>query len=115
MSRFELVIFDCDGVLVDSEHITSTVMCAMLGELGLSVSLQQAFDLFVGRSMAHDIALITELLGYPPPDDFASEFRHRSWAALRAEVQPIAGVADMLDELRIPFCVASSGMHEKFV
>lgn len=113
MNKFELVIFDCDGVLVDSERITSTVLCTMLNELGLSLSLQDMFELFVGKSMAQDVALITELLSQPPPGDFEANFRRRSTAALAAGIEPVAGVAGMLDELRIPFCVASSGRHEK--
>lgn len=113
MSTFELIIFDCDGVLVDSERITNTVLCDMLNELGLSVSLQDMFELFVGQSTAQDMALITQLLGHSPPDDFEEKFRQRSEAALRAGVKPVAGVAGLLDALRAPVCVASSGEHEK--
>ncbi len=51
MSRFDLVIFDCDGVLVDSERITNQVFCTMLNELGLKVTLDDMFERFVGHSM----------------------------------------------------------------
>lgn len=113
MNTFELVIFDCDGVLVDSERITITVLRTMLDELGLPLSLHDMFDLFVGQSTIQDIALITELLGHLPPADFASNFKRRSEAALRAGIEPIAGVAEVLRELRVPYCVASSGEPEK--
>jgi HAD superfamily hydrolase (TIGR01509 family) len=110
---FQLVIFDCDGVLVDSERITNTVFCAMLNELGLPVSLPDMFEKFVGLSMPQCLDLITELLGRAPPDDFVPELRHRAEAALRSDINPIAGVSEVLKELRVPYCVASSGEHEK--
>lgn len=52
MDQFELVIFDCDGVLVDSERITNETFCTMLNELGLSVTINDMFERFVGLSMA---------------------------------------------------------------
>jgi HAD superfamily hydrolase (TIGR01509 family) len=113
MKPFELVIFDCDGVLVDSERITNTVFCSMLNELGLAVSLKDMFERFVGLSMPQCIELITELLGRPPPDTFVPDLRRRAESALRAEITPIAGVTETLKDLRIPYCVASSGDHEK--
>ena len=112
-SPFQLVIFDCDGVLVDSERITNTVFCTMLNELGLSVSLQDMFEKFVGLSMPQCVALITELLGRAPPEDFLPALKRRVGAALQAEVEPIEGVTDVLEALRIPCCVASSGDHAK--
>ena len=63
MSKFGLVIFDCDGVLVDSERITNRVFCAMLNELGLAVSLDDMFERFVGLSMPQCLELITRMLG----------------------------------------------------
>jgi HAD superfamily hydrolase (TIGR01509 family) len=113
MTPFQLVIFDCDGVLVDSERITNTVFCAMLNELGLSVTLPDMFERFVGLSMPQCIELITELLGRTPPEDFVPNLRHRAEAALRAELIPIDGVAEVLEVLSVPYCVASSGDHDK--
>jgi HAD superfamily hydrolase (TIGR01509 family) len=113
MSRFELVIFDCDGVLVDSERITNQIFCAMLNELGLSVTLDDMFERFVGHSMPQCIALITEMHGAPPPDTFVPELRLRAAKALKQLIRPIPGVAEALEGLSLPYCVASSGEHEK--
>jgi len=113
MSRFELVIFDCDGVLVDSERIANQVFCAMLNELGLPVSLADMFERFVGLSMPQCMALITEMHGRPPRDTFVAELNQRTAAALTGEIEPIPGVVDVLAVLSIPYCVASSGDHEK--
>ena len=113
MRDFRLVIFDCDGVLVDSERITNRVFCAMLNELGLSLTLEDMFEHFVGLSMPQCVELITGMLGTPPPVDFLPTLRQRSDAALKAQVVPIAGVGHVLDSIRVPFCVASSGDHDK--
>jgi HAD superfamily hydrolase (TIGR01509 family) len=111
--RFDLVIFDCDGVLVDSELITNTTFVRMLNELGLALSLEDMFEQLVGRSMPQCLALVTGLLGRPLPDDFAEEFQRRSTAALKAELKAVAGIETVLAALNVPFCVASSGTHEK--
>jgi HAD superfamily hydrolase (TIGR01509 family) len=113
MSRFELVIFDCDGVLVDSERITNQIFCTMLNKLGLSVTLDDMFERFVGHSMPQCIALITEMHGAAPPDTFVAELRLRAAEALKEQIRPIPGVAEALKALSIPYCVASSGEHEK--
>jgi HAD superfamily hydrolase (TIGR01509 family) len=111
--RFGLVIFDCDGVLVDSELITNTVFVRMLNELGLSLSLEDMFDQVVGRSMPQCLALVTGLLGRPVPDGFVEEFQRRSAAALKSELKAVTDIETVLAALDVPFCVASSGTHEK--
>jgi HAD superfamily hydrolase (TIGR01509 family) len=113
MQRLELVIFDCDGVLVDSELITNSVFAAMLGELGLPLSVDYLFEHFVGRSMQHCWQQIAVMLGREVPAAFRAEFRARSLAALQARVKAVRGIESLLDCLHVPFCVASSGDHEK--
>jgi beta-phosphoglucomutase-like phosphatase (HAD superfamily) len=111
--RFDLVIFDCDGVLVDSELITNRIFVRMLNELGLALSLDDMFEQFVGRSMPQCLAVVKELLGRPLPDNFEAEFQRRSTAALKSELKAVAGIETVLAALTVPFCVASSGTHEK--
>ena len=89
MSQFELVIFDCDGVLVDSERITNQVFAQMLNELGIPVTLSDMFERFVGRSMNQCLDLISELLGHSPPADFAENYRIRTKAALELQLSPV--------------------------
>jgi HAD superfamily hydrolase (TIGR01509 family) len=113
VSTIELVVFDCDGVLVDSERIANEVFRAMLNDLGLRLSLQDMFDRFVGLSMPQCIELITELHGKPPPSNFVRELQQRTACAFKDELEPIPGVEATLAALDIPFCVASSGDHEK--
>lgn len=111
--RFGLVIFDCDGVLVDSELITNRVFVAMLNDLGLGLTLEDMFDQFVGRSMPQCLEIITKLLGRPVPQHFVDEYQTRSAAALRAELKAVADIEAVLAAIGIPYCVASSGSHEK--
>jgi HAD superfamily hydrolase (TIGR01509 family) len=111
--RFDLVIFDCDGVLVDSELITNRIFVQMLNEVGLPLSLEDMFEQFVGRSMPQCLALVTGLLGRPLPNNFEEDFRRRSAAALKSELKAVAGIETVLAALNVPFCVASSGTHEK--
>jgi HAD superfamily hydrolase (TIGR01509 family) len=111
--RFQLVIFDCDGVLVDSELITNRVFVGMLNELGLKLSLDDMFERFVGRSMPQCLALIAQLLGREVPDEFVSAYRVRIAAALKSELLAVPGIESVLESLTLPYCVASSGTHDK--
>ena len=113
MARFDLVIFDCDGVLVDSELIANRVFQTMLGELGLEVSMDYLFEKFLGHSMTHCLTLVRGLLGHELPADFEPRLRERTALAFEAELQPVPGIVATLSELTLPFCVASSGPHSK--
>ena len=111
--RFGLVIFDCDGVLVDSELITNRVFAQMLNELGIAVTLDDMFERFVGRSMPQCLEIITKLLGRPVPQQFVAEYQTRSAAALKLELKAVPDIETVLAAIRMPYCVASSGTHEK--
>lgn len=116
MRQFDLVIFDCDGVLVDSERIANREFALLLGELGLHFSLQEMFETFVGNSMPRCVEIITERLGHAPPDDLLDRYHAVTRIALTRELQPVAGVRDLLDALDrhgIPYAVASNGEHAK--
>jgi HAD superfamily hydrolase (TIGR01509 family) len=112
-AQLQLVIFDCDGVLVDSELITNRVFAQMLQGLGLPLTVDYLFEHFVGRSMQHCWQEIGRMLGHDVPGAFRDEFQVRSLAALREQVKAVAGVEAVLDWLPVPCCVASSGGHEK--
>jgi HAD superfamily hydrolase (TIGR01509 family) len=109
----QLVIFDCDGVLVDSERISSRVLTAAVRELGLEVSTQEVLETFVGKSMAQCCEMIAARLGRALPPGFQSDYEARARAALQSEVTAVAGVESVLNALKIPYCVASNGNLEK--
>ena len=113
MSATELVIFDCDGVLVDSEPITNRIFADMLRELGLNLSNEEVYERFLGRTMSDCVALVSAQLGRAPPSDFVERYHARTKIALEAELKCVAGVAGVIESMQLPFCVASSGEHEK--
>lgn len=112
MNPFDLVIFDCDGVLVDSEHITNSVFAAMLDEIGLPVTLEYISNTFVGQSMATCLEIIQDSLAQPLPDNFVTEFRQRTKKDLAEKLKPIKGIHEVLSEINIPYCIASNSVHE---
>ena len=107
------MIFDCDGVLVDSEPIANRILVGALAEAGYAIGIEQAMEKFVGRSMASVVALVEAELGRALPDGFLDSVQQTTFAAFRAELQPMPGVADAIDRIDGPVCVASSGMPEK--
>ncbi len=113
VQRPVLIIFDCDGVLVDSERACNQVMADLLAEHGLRLTLEETIERFIGRSVAQCIAIITELLGKAPPGDFQSRLSQRTRAALEAELTAVPGVDEMLSTLAEPYCVASNGNRAK--
>jgi HAD superfamily hydrolase (TIGR01509 family) len=113
VSAPQLVIFDCDGVLVDSEPVANRTLALMLRELGLDLTQEQIFATFVGFSMAHVMRTIENMLGRTPPETFLRDLQARTFEAFRTELRAMPGIEVALDRVTVPFCVASSGDHEK--
>jgi len=116
VSRTRLVIFDCDGVLVDSEPVANRTLGHMLRELGLELTPEQIFERFVGYSLPHCLRVIEGMLGHPPPENFLRDLQARTFAAFKTELRAMPGIEQALDALEaagLPYCVASSGDHEK--
>jgi HAD superfamily hydrolase (TIGR01509 family) len=112
----DLIIFDCDGILVDSEPIALRVNAAMLAELGWHLSDDEIVERFVGRSMDSNVATVEAHLGRPVPVDWVERFRRRINVAHEAELGAIAGITEALDEIAgydVAICVASSGHPER--
>jgi HAD superfamily hydrolase (TIGR01509 family) len=111
-----LVIFDCDGVLVDSEPISCRVMAAALTDEGLPTTTEDVYRDFMGRAWPDSLAIIEERLGRPTRNGFTEDFRAARDAALAEEVTAIGGVRDAIGAIEAEGaerCVASSGAHEK--
>jgi len=112
----ELVIFDCDGVLVDSEAISNRVLAAMLSERGLPTTLAQARREFQGMLLADVLARAEARLGRPLPDGWLARYEVERAEAFRRELQPVAGAVEVVERLRgggLRVCVASQGKLEK--
>ena len=111
--KWDLIIFDCDGVLVDSEPISSGTLIEMLAEIGLSMSPQEASEVFMGLSIVSMMEIVQQRLGRPVPDGLIDQYYARMDAAFRKDLKPVAGITQALDALSLPFCVASSAPHSK--
>jgi HAD superfamily hydrolase (TIGR01509 family) len=107
-----LVIFDCDGVLVDSERLAVQVEAALISELGWPLTEADVLERFVGRTDAYMRAEIERAIGTPLPG-FQQSYEQRLHEAFRSELTVVEGVVDALDSLSHPMCVASSGTPDK--
>lgn len=92
--RFSAILFDCDGVLVDSEPITVGVLHAMLGEMGWDLPLEECIRRFVGKAFKDEAHVIHEHTGYLIDDEWIAGFRDRRDDALRARLHAVPGAVD---------------------
>ena len=107
------VIFDCDGVLVDSEQAANAVLAGVITDLGLPTTPEQARADYMGRSWASCMEILAGQLGHPPPDDLRDRYRVGVEESWRRDLQPVPGIVAALDAIELPNCVASSGEHER--
>ena len=113
VSAAELVIFDCDGVLVDSEPISARLLVETLAAAGLVLGPAEVDARFQGRSHASTRAILQSDFGLTLSDEALAGMRRRLYATFRAELRPIHGIAETLDALPCAFCVASSSQLER--
>lgn len=107
----KLVIFDCDGVLIDSEPIFLDVLHGLLCSYGTDLSFQQCWDLFVGTTV-EDVEAYMRKHGVNFPQDWVTIFRQNATAKLEKEVKAVEGVQQVIEQLQsagVPLCVASNG------
>lgn len=109
----EAVIFDCDGVLVDTEPIANAVLARLICELGVEATPEETMATYMGRSWRSCMEILEQRLGHPPHAGFTERYRAETAAAWRRELTLVPGVVDVLDALELPCCVASSGEHER--
>jgi HAD superfamily hydrolase (TIGR01509 family) len=113
MLDYNLVIFDCDGVLIDSEVLSCSCLVETLADYGIHLSLEEVFERFLGRSSTAVAGYYRDLMGGPLPDDFAADLRARLAARFAAALLPMPDVATVLTSLDRPYCLASSSDSER--
>ncbi|CAM5550555.1 6-phosphogluconate phosphatase [Streptomyces alboniger] len=114
--RYDLVIFDNDGVLVDSEPISNTILAAYLTELGHPTSYEDSLRDYMGAAVHRVHDLVLERSGQRLPGDFDDVFHGRVFAAFERELKPMDGASEILEKLKddgVAYCLASSGSHER--
>jgi len=107
-----LLVFDCDGVLVDSEPLACRIGAETLTDHGFTITYEEFLG-FVGRSAQDIHAMMETRFGRPVPTDIRAASRERLFAAFRAELRAIEGIAAVIDALGVPACVASSSDLER--
>lgn len=111
-----LVIFDCDGVLVDSEPIAARLTAEAVSELGWEMSPELAKAEFLGDTFTNIIRRVEERIGRRVPEDWPARSQASLLAALERELQPVPGVRSAIDALRaagVELAVGSQGSHQK--
>ncbi len=103
-----LVIFDCDGVLVDSEPISLGVLTRGLNGIGLALDVETVRARYAGTSMVSIMQRVMDEDGIAPPEGFVERVKAETLRAFEAELSAMAGIAEALTAFRLPFCVASS-------
>jgi HAD superfamily hydrolase (TIGR01509 family) len=116
MGALQLVIFDCDGVLVDSEPISNRVLAQMLSDEGLPITTEQARETFQGLRLDGLLAEAEQRLGRKLPRDFVQDYEQQRAQAFRRELRPVIGAAEAVTAVLaagVPVCVASQGKLQK--
>ena len=108
-----LVIFDCDGVLIDSEIISAGALVAELAQHGIAIEMSHVLAHFVGHPYAVVAGKIADIAGAPLPASFETDYRTRLARRFEAELRPMPGILDVLDHLVAPFCAATSSNSER--
>jgi HAD superfamily hydrolase (TIGR01509 family) len=108
-----LLIFDCDGVLVDSEPISISVLVQAMRDAGIEIDEEGAYQRFLGRSLATLISTLETEFNVFADQQFLDRIRNDLYARFRTELKPIAGIGEVIESLDIPCCVASSSQLER--
>ncbi|WP_375452505.1 HAD family hydrolase [uncultured Devosia sp.] len=109
----DLIIFDCDGVLVDSEPLAMRILVAAIAAQGITITLEAAYRDFLGRSLAAISSSLLDAHGAPLGPAALASMRGDLYALYRQELRPSPGLPEMLGRLNVPFCVASSSELER--
>ena len=111
--RPELVVFDCDGVLIDSEIISATTLLDLLAGQGLRIDLEHVQRNFLGRSFPTVAASIRSDFDLDLPPSFESDYRRILLESFREGLRPSEGIRSVLETLHVPYCVATSSSPER--
>jgi HAD superfamily hydrolase (TIGR01509 family) len=108
-----LIIFDCDGVLVDSEPLAMRVLLEGIAVRGVAIDEALAYERLLGRNLASVIETLKSEFGVALEADALDAMRLRLYALFRAELQAISGIAEAIEAIALPVCVASSSQMER--
>lgn len=114
---YKAIIFDCDGVIVDTETLSNNIMKSMLSDLGLELDAELIHEKFSGFTTKDNLITANQLLGHPLPDNFHAEYKARFKQQIENNLEPIPGVTELLARITCPIAMATNAnrdeMHEK--
>lgn len=113
ITTLDLIIFDCDGVIADSEVLSTRATTAALAEFGLDLTEQQVAALFLGLTLEDGLERIRQQYQLVLPQAFALRKMQLTEQLFRRELAPVQGLVPLLQSLTIPYCVASNSSHER--
>lgn len=111
--RPDLLIFDCDGVLVDSEPVSLSIMLDVLTEAGIEVTEAEGYQHLLGRSLASNADWLRDEKGLELTAEHRDALRLRIFERFRAELEPVCGVRNAIERLKVRRCVASSSLPDR--
>lgn len=111
--KYKCIIFDCDGVLVDTEDISIGTFVEMGNKLGANIDFEFAMVNFLGKSLEYCFDYIKQRCTKPFPADFETQYRAISFEKFKNELKAIEGIHELINKLEVPFCVASNGPLNK--
>lgn len=114
-SSYDLVIFDCDGVLVNSEPLANQVYVQILAEHGHQVNTEEYLREFSGAAIIQRLEVTSQKLNWTPPSNFVSIFNERLAVLTKRELKPVPGIHELIDSLRVPICIASNGTRKEIL
>jgi HAD superfamily hydrolase (TIGR01509 family) len=112
---YDLVIFDCDGVLVDSEPLANQVYVQMLAEYGFQVNTEEYLHKYSGAAIINRLESTSKQLNWTPPSDFYPVFNSRLSVLTKQQLKPVPGIHELLDSLTTPVCIASNGSRSEVI
>ncbi|MCE2030543.1 HAD family hydrolase [Sessilibacter corallicola] len=111
-TQFDAVIFDCDGVLVDTEHMINKLWQTMLSEIGLVLTDEEMMSYFSGKSLPDNITKAVELLGHPLPDHFRNDMAVRGQQLMATELERVPFIEETLLRINLPKAVGTNSFSE---
>ena len=112
---YDLVIFDCDGVLVESEALANRIYVDMFAEYGYPLDYTETLHKFYGVTLTNRLIISAQELGWTPPDEFVPIFNERLLALSEQELLPIPHIHELIASITVPMCVASNGSRDEIV
>lgn len=114
-SNYDLVIFDCDGVLVNSEPLANQVYVGILEEHGHQVNSDEYLQEFAGAAITQRLEVTSQKLNWTPPSNFTSLFHERLAVLAKQELKAVPGIHELIDSLTVPICIGSNGTRSEIL